>query len=175
MSTEKHVNAILDRTFKVLQAVYESQTETNSDFLPSRMSRIIFPKKRNTDKRVSEQELRFIFVEQLNEEIKQGWDVYYSVETPTKKDYSGFSKGKPECGKGGRSGSIDLVIHDNTSKRHALVEFKAHDAKVGDYEKDICKLENEESEYKFFVNVLENVDGGTFKNIFNVSSMKLIV
>lgn len=165
MSTEKHVTAILDRTFKVLQAVYESQTETNFDFSPSRMSRIIFPKKRKTEKRVSEQELRFIFVEQLNEEIKQGWDVYYSVETPTEETYSGFKDGNPKCDKDGRSAAIDLVIHDNTSKRIVLIEFKAHTAEEKDYKKDLCKLVCEEAECKFFVNVLENVTTKTYKSI----------
>ena len=46
------------------------------------------------------------------------------------------------------------------------MEFKAHDARTKDYKKDFCKLENEKSECRFFVNVLENVDGVTFKSIY---------
>lgn len=165
MTNEEHVLAILDRTFKVLHAVYKSQSETVGDFRPLRMNRIIFPKNRKLSQRVSEQELRFTFVEQLYEEIRQGWDVFYSVETPTLKEYSGFSKGKPECGKGGRSGAIDLVIHDNKSRRLVIIEFKAHTAEEKDYKKDLYKLVCENAECKFFVNILKNVKSTTCKSI----------
>lgn len=162
MTTEKHVKAILDRTFWILQSVYESQTETDTDFNPSRMSRIIFPKyKGEKGRRICEQELRFVFVEQLNEEIKQGWDVFYSVETPTDNAYS-FSNGEPKCTEDGRSGATDLVIHDNTSKRIVLLEFKA---KTKECEKDLYKLANEEIDHKYFVNMLENVDQDTFNSL----------
>lgn len=165
MTNKEHIEAILNRTFWVIQAVYESQKEGDTVITSSEMSHIIFPKKREESPRVCEQELRFIFVEQLNKEIEQGWNMYYSVETPTECVYTGFKTGNPKCDEGGRSGAIDLVIHDKTSKRIALIEFKAHDAKIGDYKKDFCKLENEQSECKFFVNILENVTRSTFKSI----------
>ena len=166
MTNKEHVEATLERTFRVLQAVYESQKEGYNNFKSSGLSRIIFPKKREESLRVSEQEFRFVFVEQLNIEIEQGWDVFYSVETPTVYAYSGFTSGNPKCDINGRSGAIDLVIHDNSLKRVALLEFKAHDAKEGDYIKDFCKLENEKCDCVFFVNILENVTRRTFESIY---------
>ena len=165
MTTEKHVKAILERTFMSLQSIYDSQKEGNPSTNNSKMSRIIFPEYREYGQRVCEQELRFVFVEQLYVEIQNGWDVFYSVETPTEKAYTGFNTGNPKRDINGRSGAIDLVIHDNTYKRIALIEFKAHDARTGQYVKDFCKLENEKAECKFFVNILENVNKGTFKSI----------
>lgn len=167
MTNEEHLFAILKRTFETLQAVYDSQKDCKNHNVPTPMSRIIFPNKRDLSQRVCEQELRFVFVEQFNKEINPEWDMYYSVETPTENTYSGFKEGNPKCDKNGRSAVIDLVIHDKTFKRIALIEFKAHDAKTEDYEKDFLKLKNEISECKFFVNILENVDSDTFKNIYN--------
>lgn len=165
MTIKEHVEAILNRSFKTLQAVYVSQKEGDANLRTSRLSRIIFPIKREESLRVCEQELRFVFVEQLNIEIEQGWDVFYSVETPTEYAYSGFSSGNPKCDINGRSGAFDLVIHDNALKRVALLEFKAHDAKKGDYKKDFCKLESEKRDCVFFVNILENVTKSTFRSV----------
>jgi hypothetical protein len=80
---KKHVQDILKETFKILKEKYKAQKNTESNI--DEGSRIIFPTN-YTDKnslRISEQELRFVFVEQLNKILaKNNW--YYSVETPTK-------------------------------------------------------------------------------------------
>ena len=128
----------------------------------------------NKTYRISEQELRFIFVEQFNksEEVKEN-QLFYSVETPTKSFYYFSGEEGPKCipdsehneHKGeegaGRSGNIDLVIFQRNGKnvnRVALIEFKAHNPGKNDYRKDICKLINENEEnndcLKYFIQII---------------------
>ena len=97
---KKHIKEILDRTFEVIKNVYDTQKEEkgNSGNFCESGSRILFPKYseqyRNGETRISEQELRFIFVEQFNKYCQDKlWNVYYSVETPTEEKYV-FSKDK---------------------------------------------------------------------------------
>ena len=55
---------------------------------------MVFPKYRNKETRVSEQELRFAFIEAFNELNKENnWGLYYSVETPTEKNTDFLIKG----------------------------------------------------------------------------------
>lgn len=76
-SNKEHVRNIIAQTFKVIKKVYDTQKEefgNSSEFCESG-SRIIFPKYsgryRNGVTRISEQELRFIFVEQFNKYCKK--------------------------------------------------------------------------------------------------------
>lgn len=93
-SNKEHVKKIIAQTFEVIKKVYDTQKEefgNSSEFCESG-SRIIFPKYsgryRNGETRISEQELRFIFVEQFNKYCKKNsWNAYYSVETPTEEKY----------------------------------------------------------------------------------------
>ena len=98
---------ITKKTFEVIKKVYDHHNEyvdsqkklkTTKDMTSSDVgSRIIFPQyhihkkekeKRKDYNRISEQELRFIFVEQLNKYADQNnIDIYYSVEAPTKNAY----------------------------------------------------------------------------------------
>ena len=107
-TSKEHIEEIIGKTFKAIQDAYKYQKESYpnlNDAKREKLSRIVFPRKRKEPIRVSEQELRFVFVEQLNKEISEGWDVYYSVETPTQDTYSGFSKGEsPKQDDDGRSG-----------------------------------------------------------------------
>jgi hypothetical protein len=140
------IEEIIRNTFEAIQDAYNYQTE-NAPKLDSpsrqRLSRIVFPQKRDDTTRISEQELRFVFVEQLNKKIEKGWDVFYAVETPTKDSYSGFSKGRdPRQDENGRSGEFDLVIFNNHMNRIALIEFKANNASSHDHKKDFVKLNN---------------------------------
>lgn len=169
METKAHIEEIIKNTFEVIGKVYKTNKEGST---PSKVNRIIFPKKRR-DKtiRISEQELRFVFVEQLLKHIeKDNWDVYYSVETPTQHGYIGFKSGKPEVDdKKGQSGNIDLCIHDNQGNRICLIEFKALNPKEADYQKDFCKLQHEDEGnnklLRYFIQIVENIDSGTMKNI----------
>jgi len=168
MTTQAHVKEIINATFEAISEVYKYNKE---DEKPSSCNRILFPKKRDKKIRISEQELRFVFVEQLLKHIKKApWDVYYSVETPTMHGYTGFKDGKPKVDdKEGQSGNIDLCIHDNQGKRICLIEFKALNPRKADYQKDFCKLENEDETNKdmlrYFIQIVENVDRGTEENI----------
>lgn len=119
--------------------------------------------------RISEQELRFAFVEALNaycnnEENKDRLDLLYSIETPTRRRYVGFSKGDPDVVpeniKDGRSAEFDLVIfikENNTLKRACLIEFKANNADEADHKKDLLKLKAEgDGILRYFIEVVKS-------------------
>lgn len=91
---EEAINDIINKSFEIIKHVYRFQKESinNQKSLPEIESRILFPKYYTIHKdegkgrdRISEQELRFIFVEQLNK-VAKNYDLYYSVETPTQKN-----------------------------------------------------------------------------------------
>lgn len=176
---KKHIKEILDRTFEVIKNVYDTQKEEkgNSGNFCESGSRILFPKYseqyRNGETRISEQELRFIFVEQFNKYCQDKlWNVYYSVETPTEEKYV-FSKDKEKIGprkvKGkeadGQSAMIDLSIHNDKFERIALIEFKALNPDESAFVKDFCKLSNEPSCFTFFVMIVKSYNEGTIKSI----------
>lgn len=131
--------------------------------------------------RISEQELRFAFVEAFNayyceekDRQKNKYDLYYSIETPTEKKYKGFSSGEPKQDIDGRSGEFDLVIfkkENNELKRICLIEFKAHNADEKDYWKDILKLNEEKQDnigqeaLCYFINIFPSYDKGTINSI----------
>lgn len=127
--------------------------------------------------RLSEQEFRFAFVEAFNE-LCNDTNLCYSVETPTKDKYL-FSKGNtsdewgldasvPCITKYGESGNIDLVIYDN-QEIAALIEFKAGNPDIVDYEKDFVKLtnikESSENVQRYFLQIVESSDEGTIRNV----------
>ena len=178
-SNKQHVINIIDQTFEVIKKVYDTQKEDfgNSSELCKSGSRIIFPKYsgryRNGGTRISEQELRFIFVEQFNKYCEANkWNAYYSVETPTEEKYV-FSKehikvvpykadGKEKTG---QSAMIDLSIHNDKFDRIALIEFKALNPEESAFAKDFCKLSNEPTCLTFFIMIVKSHDNGTITNI----------
>ena len=162
---------ILDDTFRTVDECYEHNDESSSkaDFSKAK-SRIIFPcyskTYRNGERRISEQELRFLFIESFNHYCeKYGWDAYYSVETPTNEPHS-FSGEKT---KGGRSARIDVCIHDNQGKRICLIEFKSGNPEISHYKNDLVKLteETKEGGICFFVQLLESQRSNTMKSIMS--------
>lgn len=173
MSTKEHIEQIIERTYEIVQSVYVNQQENNCNLSETYVprSRIIFPKYRSGETRFSEQELRFVFVEQLNEEIRQGWDVYYSVETPTNKKYKFKDEPTPKVfeanEKGGQSAQFDLVIHDSSFNRIALIEFKANNATKEHHDKDFLKLKEEGSAdtLTYFLEIVKSSDSGTSNSI----------
>lgn len=175
MNTKEHIEQIIERTYEIVQSVFKNQQENNcalsDNYVPR--SRIIFPKYRSGETRFSEQELRFIFVEQLNEEIRQGWDVYYSVETPTAKRYKFKDEPTPKVFEaneiGGQSAQFDLVIHDSSFNRIALIEFKANNAPTEHHDKDFLKLKEEGSTdtLTYFLEIVKSSNTGTSNSIQN--------
>ena len=169
---------IISEAFKHVKNAYDLSKESNS----SKDSRLIFPKKRDEsirvsepNIRVSEQELRFAFVEEFLKYVKKKKkDWYYAVEVPTKIKYDFSDKKNPkvaEEGKG-KSASFDLAIYakgDNNFNLIALLEFKAGNPKKFDYHKDLVKLESEKGGdnevLRFFIEIVKNADKGTLKNI----------
>ena len=169
---------IISEAFKHVKNAYDLSNEPNS----SKDSRLIFPKKRDEsirvsepNIRVSEQALRFAFVEEFLKYVKkQKKDWYYAVEVPTKIKYDFSDKKNPkvaEEGKG-KSASFDLAIYakgDNNFNLIALLEFKAGNPKKFDYHKDLVKLENEKEGdnevLRFFIEIVKNADERTPKNI----------
>ena len=176
------IEKIIDNTFKVIKEVYVHQNENKPNKKSSNVgSRIIFPQyhihkkdkeKRKDYNRISEQELRFIFVEQLNKYADQNnIDIYYSVEAPTKNAYI-FSSENNDAPKvdneNGISARTDLVIYkkDGTSfTKIALIEFKALNPDIINYEKDFCKLNEEDCKSKYFIQIIKNYNARTIESI----------
>lgn len=162
---KKHIDKVLEKTFDVIRALRQNKHFEGNIVYPNVAgSRLIFPKKRNGEVRVSEQELRFVFQEQfyayINDLEKNGqqWDVCYSVETPTLNEYS-------LSGNGERSANIDFAIYAE-GVRIAIIEFKA--LNPGEYEhmKDTFKLRNEPGDsLRYFVEIVASRDSGTFPSI----------
>ncbi len=188
---EEIVCEVLKETFKVIDNVYQNQKE-RCKFVKGGASRLVFPRygsglykgdllKGNIGQsirsRVSEQELRFIFVEQFNkicDKYKEMAPYYYSVETPTDYRYV-FSKEKnprlAELGKKnekgkqeGTSGNFDLTIHNEKGERIYWIEFKAAMPGQKDFSKDFLKL-NQEAKQGMFVHLLEAADKNTFNSL----------
>ena len=161
------IDNIIKLTFERLNCVYQNRREKVKPLknLPNCRSRLVFPCYADNDHttRISEQELRFAFVEAFNDYCdSQNLSLYYSVETPTRDSYSGFSgkEKKPTIDKDGRSAEFDLVIYDEDMKRVCLVEFKANNADESDHEKDFVKLTNkvegDSSVLRYFVEILSS-------------------
>ena len=173
MTHQEHIENVIRRTYNIVQAVFEKQQEICpvKDNMPNSGSRIIFPKYRKNVTRFSEQKLRFVFVEQLNREIASGWDVYYSVETPTRYKYKFKNETHPvvirDNSKEGQSAQFDLVIHNNIFERIILIEFKANNASVQHHEKDFLKLESEGDNdiLTYFLEIVKSSDKGTSESL----------
>ena len=151
---KKEIELVIEKTFNILR---KGCSET----------RLVFPTYSNGIRRVCEQELRFVFVEQLKS-ILEEYNYYYSVETPTIDSYI-FSENrkyvKPQSGKG-KSASFDLTIKDSNGNNVVIVEFKAKNAHPHEYAKDICKLWNpkERAKFKYLINLFEKIEKGTQKS-----------
>ncbi len=170
---KEHIEEIIHNAFEAIQDAYNYQMENSprlDDPNRQKLSRVVFPRKRDMSTRISEQELRCVFLEQLNKQIAEGWDVYYSFETPTQDAYKGFSKGgEPEQNEGGRSGEFDLVVFDNHLQRIALIEFKANNASEHDHLKDFVKLNNvvegDSNVLRYFIEIVKNYNNETLSSL----------
>jgi hypothetical protein len=121
---------------------------------------LIFPKyyhgNNEGQKRMSEQELRFLLVRKL-EEAK----IFYSVEAPTKKKY--VFTGENE---NSRSGLIDLCLYDSEGKRTTLIELK-HKGGISEISKDLEKLLFDlETEWNYFI----HLDSSKSKKITDIEA-----
>ena len=174
---KKHIDVIVENTFKTIIEVYRTQKEnqkigTNNNYSSSR---IIFPLKRESkdnkeEFRISEQELRFVFVEEFNKYCSKKWDAYYSVETPTSKRYDFSNKDNP-CkvdDSNGQSAMVDFSIflkEQDKLTRVALIEFKALNPDKQSYMKDYVKLLNEDQKFVYFIMIVKSANDRTIKSI----------
>jgi len=176
-----HIDKIINNSFSQIQKVYDNQREDSGSFnhiedssrlvFPiKRDSRLVFPLKRDTSTRISEQELRFIFVEEFNRYCAEnGWDAFYSIETPTRDEYR-FSDGDGKK----QSAMFDLTIFSNKGERICAIEFKALNPDTKCYAKDFEKLNNsnEKIGLTYFVQLFKKVDKSTVSNLRNVKLSK---
>ena len=173
---KKHIDVIIENTFNTISEVYRTQMENQKiGTYNNKSSRIIFPLKRESkDKkeefRISEQELRFVFVEEFNKYCSKNWDAYYSVETPTSKRYDFSNKEKPckvDYPKG-QSAMVDFSIflkELDKLTRVALIEFKALNPDKQSYMKDYVKLLNEDQKFVYFIMIVKSANNRTIKSI----------
>lgn len=164
---KEHIETILDETFTLIDNIYLHHREGFA-FSPFEESRLVFPRyslthkddtHRNAKTRVSEQELRFAFVEKFNEKCrKECWPYYYSIETPTDKRYVFQKETKPRVANKdeGVSGQFDLVVYSDKGERICYLEFKAGMSPRKAFEKDFLKQTNEVEDHKaYFVHLLD--------------------
>ena len=157
-TVEKMIIASLKELAKIANEEEKSIKQQNS--------RLIFPKycrnhskekKQTSEKRVSEQESRLLFIRELEEQN----EFYYSIETPTTKSYKFSNKGEKESepnivavDSGGRSASFDLTLYDVNYERKHFIEFKNEN--VSTVKKDFLKLLCDETgKENYFVNIIE--------------------
>lgn len=178
---QKFIEDIIYKTFLEIDRVYKNSLNVNEANIVLSGSRLIFPKfssanKNNPNKlRVSEQELRFTFVELFSKECENpNNNYYYSIETPTEEKYIFSEKdtnGKSDPRKAdeedlnnkkGKSARFDLTIYDSQYKKICLIEFKNNDSKLDNYIKDFLKLSEEgEGCLCYFIDLIEASDSGT--------------
>jgi len=135
----------------------------------SSFEQLIFPMKiqakgTNPINRISEQELRLLFIEEFK--IASS-DLFYSIETPTQEKYKfGKTYADIEVNKDGRSASLDMCIFErisNVYNRILNIEFKYRNAVIKNIGKDVLKLMKEKQNGAFIL-LLDNTNRGTFCN-----------
>ncbi len=160
------IDDIVVDAFNRINYAYHNHREgiINEDSAPyagETKTRIVFPHFSNGGTRINEQELRFAFVEAFNasQAVKDN-NLFYSVETPTRLKYKGFSS-DPQQNDNGRSGEFDMVIFNEKQERVCLIEFKANNADATDHEKDLLKLDKEgDGILTYFIEVLKSYTTG---------------
>lgn len=154
-NNKQHIISIIGLTFKEVDRCFTNNQEAkHSAKYMEGGSRLLFPcysrAYRNARTRISEQELRFIFIEQFTQYCNNPdnhWNAFYSVETPTEFKYRFSESVKPERDDSGRSAMMDVCIYDEKGNRLCLIEFKAGNPDGFCYVKDFVKL-SEEIAYK---------------------------
>lgn len=147
MDIHEHLLSLVQKTSIELIKIYSGKSKRDTS--------LIFPEYKNGGKRISEQELRFTLIK-LQEKLNTP-GLNYSVETPTKEDYS-FSK------KGKRSASSDLSFYYNDNKV-LNIELKAKNPVQQAIDKDIEKLVRENCGGAW-IHLFEKENSGTVKALF---------
>lgn len=160
-----HIENIIKETFDIIDIIYNTNQESTEGNFVCGESRLVFPKYRNKSVvRLSEQELRFLFIERFNKycdahDIK----LFYSIETPSEETYNFEATPKKHCdAPDGESAQFDMVIFDESKERRCLIEFKNNNNDAGEHEKDFLKLSVEGvDKLCYFISIAESSDSGT--------------
>jgi len=132
---------------------------------------LIFPVKIQAEgfkeiKRISEQELRILFIEEFK--IKYP-GLFYSIETPTTGKFSfGKTYEDIKVKNEGQSASHDMCVFEKNAtnyERIMNIEFKHRNSGIKKTGKDILKLIREEQNGAF-IHLLDNTNNGTLVSIF---------
>lgn len=158
---------ILALSSKVLERLTNLDSEKEGG---NSNEQLIFPSKKldngNGEIRISEQEMRFLFVEEFK--IKYP-NLFYSIETPTKGKFSfGKTNEDIKLENEGQSASHDMCVYEKSNskyKRILNIEFKHRNSGIAKSGKDILKLIREEQNGTF-IHLLENTDSNTLINVF---------
>ena len=160
---QEQIEKILKETENDLKRIYRLQKNDDKSAEPD--SKLRFSKKRNEQLRISEQELRFLFVEKM----ARSTNLKYSIEAPTLDIYNFSGSGNK------RSGNIDLVIYNEEGQRAAIIEFKALNPSKTCFSKDFAKLGNPnegEDALRYFIHVVEACNQDTIDAIESKSHNK---
>lgn len=128
--------------------IYRQRSDTTTQ--------LVFPKERNGNCRICEQEFRVTLTNMLEKHAPSG--ISYSVETPTDGLYSFSSIGK-------RSASSDLSLYYD-GKKVINIEFKSHIPRDDTIQKDLEKL-TKEPYCGAWLQILQNEDKGTIERLFS--------
>ena len=173
------MEVLLRRTSYIVSCAYKCHKELEKNEETTETS-LVFPKysidegaNKKGKTRISEQELRFAFVQAFHEyKCKYHCNYLCGIEVPTKDKYlftdevddkieNGETKKKriykPRIASDGRSGSFDMVIYDEKLNRICLIEFKYGHPDIGSFAKDFLKLANpnEEGEKRYFIHLMK--------------------
>lgn len=126
--------------------------------------------------RISEQELRQLFIEEFKkeypEELKK---TYYSIETPTEAKYKFSKTNKKDDDKineiikvddEGQSALLDMCVFNKVDEKYNRIlniEFKHGNAPIEDIAKDVLKLMHEKQNGAFIF-LLDNTNIGSLNN-----------
>lgn len=116
--------------------------------------------------RVSEQELRLLFIEEFK---LRHPNLFYSIETPTVGKFNfGKSYEQIRIDLEGQSASHDMCVFEKISgtyNRILNIEFKHRNLGIKNTGKDILKL-MQETQDGVFIHLLENTNSATLNSIF---------
>jgi len=159
---------ILEINKKVLGRISNLDSEKHGG---NSNEQLIFPSKfqANGKKeiiRFSEQELRFLFVEEFKNKYP---NLYYSIETPTSGKFNlGKKYEEIKIENVGQSALHDMCIFQKVSNdyiRLLNIEFKYKNSGIMNTGKDILKLIREKQDGAF-IHLLKNSDNGTLISVF---------
>ncbi|WP_055436953.1 hypothetical protein [Lacinutrix algicola] len=158
---------VLERLSIMTYEKFDDKRIVNKNISLDLNRQLIFPlkiqgKELNQVDRISEQELRQLFIEEFK--ITHP-DLFYSIETPTQEKYKfgkSYEEIKQNRDKHIRSASIDMCVFDsgdNGFNRLLNIEFKHKNTKDKNIAKDVLKLMREKQNGAFIL-LLNNTQKG---------------